>query len=844
MIQSIAKTRRSSRGTLRKAARNRPSKLPFILFASVANLVVPLGNAQAQDAEQKPSQTAGGADLVRMPQHANEEIIVTARKREEAAIAVPVVENVLTSETIERAAITNLRDVARFAPGLTIGQNTLSIGAQISIRGYGTSASDPGVDQSVSLNIDGMTFTQGLAFESGFFDLQQIEVLKGPQSLFFGKSSPGGVIAMRTADPGPNGEIIARAGYEFEAREYRGELILSTPVMNGFGVRFAGQYWDRDGFFENKALALPGTGAQDPKYRLGGGHGGQARATVLFEPSSQFDARLKVNYVYDYDQYSGMVELAYCPEGVAPSPGNPFPPTLNPADNCKLDRTIYYVDLSHAGFPTMASAGAPRLSDKTQVYGTLEMNYRPITSLTLTSVTGYYNLDSNNVGANAFFTGYSGSPLGLDSLYNRDEFTQEVRANSDFKGPLNFTIGAFYQNADVVLLQTTYANQQLLPFLPPLLASQRSKMDIESISGFGQLRYHPIEKLELAAGGRYTHEERKEQILDALTGIPIPVVTPKITSDTFSPEVTITYRPTDDLTAFASYKKGYKSGSFSLARLDAPAGGLPDNSFGDEKIEGGEAGIKSRFFGRQLSVNLAGYYYDIKGLQAGTSQANEASNGLPLERTINAASGRSYGIDLDASYRPDALKGLDLYAALNWNKTKFTDFNNVPCYGGQTIALGCNQQFNPATGLFTAQDVTGKPFVRAPEWQISFGAVYDIPLPSGWTLTVANDNFYSSSYYTTLGLRDAFIQGDYFKLGGSLAVKSPNDRWELALIGKNLTNKITTGFCGNSNFANNFFGAQQITGGTTSGPDGVDELMCSPDPGRSIWLRLTFRPML
>src|SRR5690606_17170414 len=100
-------------------------------------------------------------------------------------------------------------------------------GPQVTIRGVGTSSYDPGVDQSVSLNIDGLSLGQGLAFASGMFDVSQVEVLKGPQSLFYGKSTPGGVISLRTADPTDQLELTGRAGYEFEAREVRGEFILS-----------------------------------------------------------------------------------------------------------------------------------------------------------------------------------------------------------------------------------------------------------------------------------------------------------------------------------------------------------------------------------------------------------------------------------------------------------------------------------------------------------------------------------------------------------------------------------------------------------------------------------------
>ena len=148
-----------------------------------------------------------------------EEIVVTARKRQESILKVPVVVTAVSQEKLENFQVTQITDLPKLVPGLVLAGNLLSIGPQVTIRGVGTSSFDPGVDQSVSLNIDGLALGQGLAFGSGMFDVGQVEVLKGPQALFYGKSSPGGVISLRTADPTDEIEVIARAGYEFEARE-------------------------------------------------------------------------------------------------------------------------------------------------------------------------------------------------------------------------------------------------------------------------------------------------------------------------------------------------------------------------------------------------------------------------------------------------------------------------------------------------------------------------------------------------------------------------------------------------------------------------------------------------
>src|SRR5262249_16472216 len=144
------------------------------------------------------------------------EVIVTARRREEVLQNVPVVAQVITGDRLAR--MQTPQDIASLVPSLEIGEAVLSSGTRVFLRGIGTTSGDPGVDQSVSLNVDGLQLTNGLAFRSGLFDLGRIEVLKGPQGLFFGKNSPGGVISIYSADPTDRVEVIATGAYEFEAR--------------------------------------------------------------------------------------------------------------------------------------------------------------------------------------------------------------------------------------------------------------------------------------------------------------------------------------------------------------------------------------------------------------------------------------------------------------------------------------------------------------------------------------------------------------------------------------------------------------------------------------------------
>lgn len=760
------------------------------------------------------------------------EIIVTARKRREAEIRVPVIATVLGGDQLETFQVANLTDVSARVPGLGLGSSVLTVGAQISLRGVGTSTIDAGVDQSVALNVDGLQLTHGLAYQAGMFDLAQIEVLKGPQALFFGKNSPGGVIAVRTADPGPDFEAIGRIGYEFGADETQAELILSGPVTPNLGVRLAWRFSDAKGYFRNEAEAIPELGGAGPRYgRFHPTRNHIVRGTVLWQPRDDFSAKLKINYTHDNAQGGGAAQLTSCPDGL----GNPFGiPFFSPTEDCKLDRRLNVVDLDPAAFPGVRNGGVPFLT-MTQWFGTLELNQKLAPGLDLTSVSGYYSNSSDGL-INASSAGASGPALAADNNFERSDFTQELRLSSDFSSPINFMAGGFYQKSDVMNDINLLGNTAL--GLPGLLLAGVHNLDIESLSFFGQLRWTISPVLELTGGARWQHERRSNRATDLGTGEPLPVALaqPRISSKNWSPEFTIAYTPTRDLTLFAAFKQAYKSGSFSIT---VPSADGDNNSFGDEKVQGGEIGLKSRLFDRQLSLNLSAYYYKYSGLQVGVNEP--AQEGLSVLRTINAGSAKVKGIEVDASYRPRDVDGLNLWGAANYNDAKFTDLTNVPCWGGQSIAEGCNLLRDSETGLFTSQDLSGLPLVRAPKWQANFGLDYEWSINDALAVKFAVANQVSSRYLANLGRRADFRQGGFLKTDLSLAFKDSTERWEFALIGNNIADRRTYGNCININYANGDLLGGQITGGTERGPAGVDEVACFVDRGREVWARLTLR---
>lgn len=870
-----------------------------LLAASALGVMLPFTAASAQ------SSAPASANVD------DSEIIVTARKRQESILKVPVTTTVLSSAVIERANITGLFDVSKKTVGLNLGVASVESGALVAIRGFGNTAIDPGVDQSVSLNLDGLQLTQGMSYSVGTFDMQQIEVLKGPQALFFGKASPAGVISIRTNDPSERFELIGRAAYEAEAREIRNELIVSGPITDTLGVRVAALYDHFGGFFKNKATPNLATGALPLSKRLGKSDSFAIRGTLLYKPDSNFSARLKLTYTKDKQRDATVQQYVACPEGttnLVAFAGSAFAA----GENCKADRNGALVGMNPTAFPGMNTNNqgiAPLKNGKpaseiSQKIGSLELSYTPTDAIDLTSVTGYYRLDTD-VDYNCYASG-SGAPACMtQKRLERTDFTQELRGSSDFGGPFNFTLGAFYQDGKTFDAQTLPGNVNY--FLPPLVFEGNMTIRIKAYSGFGQARYKITPELELAGGARYTKEKRSLQSVTYslpftpfAPGVvpfnsPIDLSNPRLNSGNWAPEATVTWTPTNDFTLFGAYKMAYKSGSYNIVTPTNPAGPVSfangrgsgvgvDRSYRDEKIEGFEIGIKTRLLDRQLSFNMTAYHYKASNLQVGAILP--AAGGLPVLTTLNAASAKIKGIEADFNYRPDAVEGLEIFGAINYNRSRFSSFPNAPCLGGDTFADGCNQLPGPVADAalngafrtgddpttpevevahlppgvtaaslpanlqngtpfrYSATSLAGYPLARAPDWSVTAGFSYQLPIGNDTKLRFGSDVQYSSKYLTILGLaklRPYFYQKAYAKINANVSLASAEDRWELALIGNNLTNKTNINSSVGSAVQGNLFFVGGITGGPGRGVAGLDEQIASLDRGRELWVRLTVK---
>ncbi|GGC18563.1 TonB-dependent receptor [Novosphingobium marinum] len=786
-----------------------------LLAIAAAAAAVP---AAAQDNTQGDlvERTAAGA-----------EIVVTARKRNETLISVPVAVTAFTGENLEKRGIDNVDGLAANTPALVVGEGGGTVqGGSIALRGISASDSNPFGDQAVSFNIDGVPVARASVRRMGEFDLQQVEVLKGPQALFYGKNSPGGVITLRTADPTDVLAAKISAGYEFEAREWVVDGFISAPLTDSLGVRVAGYYSDMKGWVTN---TIPDSAQLQPNTRrMPQQEDWGVRGTLQFDNGGPFDATLKVTYgERSGDASTANVQFVNCPLG---SPQN------GAIDDCTADDRVSVADLG-PGYDEYA----PEFGDGTtflnqeQLLGSLVMNLDLNDSLTLTSVTGYYDVYLRNLGN--FTASYVPSGL-LPSLNRMDitELSQELRLTTNFGGPVEFVFGGFLQDSEVTNGSHTFLGAPGSGPVFPLEVNQYLlQQDGFAWSIFLSTSINLTETVELSGGMRYSHEKKKLDFLLSDPNGATPVsrttgmvdVTPVVDSRTFSnlsPEATLSWRPNANLTVYGSYKEGFLSGGFNSGATNFAT----NLTYEPQIVRGFEAGVKAITFDNQLRLGLAAYTYEITDLQVQVTVEGV------IQRLTNAGSVRSKGIEFDFDFSPRGLDGLTLFGALAYSDGKYTDYQGN-CYRGQNAnsPVPCVPQVSRQTGAtILAQDLSGTELIRTPEWAASAGFIFEQEVSSALKIGLTGDVQYSDSYVTDATSSPGGRSPSYTLVNGSISVGTADDRYTLSLIGRNLTEEYYWTRTSDAPFTGTAPGAV---------PGVLGDSVSSINRGREIMLRATFR---
>lgn len=734
---------------------------------------VPDPVAQVPDSETPPEASAPDAT-----QPEGGEIVVTARRREERLIDVPVSVTAITSDELERYKADTLEKVGELTPGVVIGAIKHASGGSIAVRGISSSPATVGFEQAVQVNIDGIPISNGRVVGLGFFDLERVEVLKGPQALLFGKNNTAGVIALVSADPTSELSGFARVGYEFVADEIIGEAAVSGPLTDTLGARLAVRARHMKGWMYNTSRAMPNPffpayPLDDPDHRLGDKEI-SGRLTLKYEPTPDLDVTLKVHGSHAEDDGFGLGQqvIGGCLDDQPIMFGR-----VDPFGECERDNRTQMGQPHPEILANGPDPEGPR-GEMDTVVGSLNASY-DLGWGDLTSTTGYVWWDAKASGAGSaesFAQLFGSEPQTVNS------FTQEVRLLTAFDSPFNVMVGGFYQDFD-------FDYSQDVKLLDPLSFNPANGLFIawlrpgythgKTYSVFAQAIYRPSPQWEIAGGARYTAERKNSFSINEYAVFP-GFPQGKSLSDRFkdsniSPELTVTYHPTDRTTIYGAYKTGFKSGGFALSGTIQTNTRASDLDFDSETARGFELGAKGQFLGNRLRLELVGYRYKFEDLQV--TSYNPESISFTFS---NVASMKQRGLDFQATYQ--AHENLQLRTAVNYNRNRFGRYFG-PCYGLQTPDLGCNITPGPA------QDLTGRPPARSPDWAGNAGLTGDMPLGNAMKVSLSSDLFYTSGYWASETLAPTTRQDGFVRWNAGLRLLDEGERWELGLIGRNLTNK-------------------------------------------------------
>jgi len=826
------------------------SPLRSTLFAGAAlgSLAMP-GLAQAQET------AAGGLDDANV-------ITVVARKQTETLQEVPVTVTAVTRGTLDDFGVDQVADLASRVPTLSVQVGGSGSGGQLSLRGVGSSNISASFDSAVAFDFDGIQVSTMRMVQAGFFDVDQVDVLKGPQSLYFGKSASAGVLSLRSANPTKTWEVAGKSSYEFEEDGYVVGGHISGPLSSTLGIRVAAQYSDAKKYISIQ----PGIAAVKRDRGLRDFIG---RATLQWEPTNNFKANLKLNYVTNRNDGAIAFTDTNCgPNGRADevvlfSGAIAIPSGANCNDHDKYYAITDPSATQTTKFPTGSGAdgiypGHP--FGKTDIImGRLRLDLNLTPHLSLTSVSGMLALKAIDFDSYSY-TGVgpafnpNGLPVGLiaprlaaantpgspqgvgssDPVNKTHQLTQELRLASNFESKLNFAIGAFYEWREIDFNTSQQAVNISMIALDPVTGNsydwyKQHKTKTETYSVFGSSTLDLTDQLQLSGGLRWTKEDkintiRVPYVHALLSANPLflrsgfysgPI---KFKDTNVSPEVSLRYKATDDINLYAAYKTGFKSGGVDNSALPsnslsqaALSGDFSSLMYKSETGKGGEIGAKMQFANRTVTLNTSAFYYTFTNLQI------QVFNAVAVQFvTKNAGQLTTKGLDLEFGWRTP-IEGLHLSSSLAYTDATFT------------------KDYFGTTG----QNLKGRRAARAPEF--SGNAAFDWKIPMGDSLQFGmNGNVqWVGSYFTNTDTLTDLKQKSYVTMDGSISIGAPSGAWKLSLIGVNVTDKIYTITSGGRPFLAPP-GGYGTPGSATYVPAG-DDLAVSQNRGRQVFIEASFK---
>ncbi|NNM00540.1 MAG: TonB-dependent receptor, partial [Gammaproteobacteria bacterium] len=665
-----------------------------------------------------------------------EEVVVTATKTEESLQDVNLAVTPVSGNVLEERQIDTVEDLQAIVPALSAGNDFAF--AKIFIRGVGLNSSFAGVDPSVALHVDGAVVGLSYAQLGTFFDLERVEVLRGPQGTLYGRNATGGAVNLVTRKPSDEFEGYAR----FTAGNYdliRTEGAISGPLLDNRVLgRVAVKTTDRDGYGINE---FTGNDVDDANKK-------SIRGQLQFNFNEDVDLLLSAEWHDEDDSALGLkspVEKAvFVDPGFAPAPGTGGFAQGDPRNiNSELDNI--------------------NERDSWAVTGTL--NWRLTDNWRVQSITNWRE-STVRLGQDIDWSSNVNNQW-QDNRTTSEQFSQELQLHYD-SDRLRGLLAFFYYDED-------FTNRNQIGFGPGFGAFPNvnftADVNIESIAVFGNVSWDITDSITLNFGGRYTDEERGGNTRrDILFFNILNAFQDEDSFDNFKPSVGIEWRPNDDMLTYFTYSEGFKGGAFQ--------GGQITPILEPEEIDNYEIGFKGTFLDSRLQLNVAAFYYEVTNMQLDRTIEEPPGSGTLIGIFDNAAEAEGKGFEIESRFA--VTENFSLDANLAYLDTEFTDYTSD----------------NPLTFAREIIDLSGNSLRQAPEWTAFVRGEYDFMLGNGGALTFgAQASYKSEQFYTEFN--DAITsQDDYTLVDLNLRYTAPNERLTVNLWGRNVTDELvrSTGY--------------------------------------------------
>lgn len=697
----------------------------------------------------------------------SQDIVVTARRRAESLQDVPIAVTAYTGEALERQGSVDITDISDTTPNVTLetsrGTNTTLTAF---IRGVGQQDPVAGFEAGVGLYLDDVFLNRPQAAVLDIYDVERIEVLRGPQGTLYGRNTIGGAIkyVTRRLDDDPTFRARANLGTYKQA-----DLILtaSTPLSDAIRIGASAARLSRDGFGENLNNGLDNYNRDI----------WAARGTIEIEPTSSLFIRISGDYTKDNSD---------------PRNGHRLIPG-------QLSGAPVLDDV----YDTRAGLNTPE--QEIEAYGgAIRAELEVSDAITLKNILAYRKDVSN---APIDFDSLPAADVDVPAIYRNKQFSNEFQVVYD-GDQLQGVAGIYYLDANAnnifdVILGTTGA----LIGVPGFTASTFGDVDTKTWAIFADFTYDFTEQFSISLGGRYTNDKREAVVRRAnlaggaspeLGGAGVPIaVTSNFQGEErfkeFTPRVSVSYEPDDNNTIYASYSKGFKGGGFDPRGLSTAAPDLNGNGtrepdeifdyflFDPEQVDSYEIGYKASLFDRRLRLAVAGFYADYKDVQVPGS-VGAVIGGVPtfVGVTTNAGAATFKGVEAEILadlYRGDEGQRLNFAGTLGYLDAEYDEFiTNVPGQGPVDVADFRRIQ-------------------NTPKWTLSGTLDYATPLAGG-ELSASTTVSYRSKTFQFETPSPFLDQPGYGLWDASLVWTSPDDRYTVGLHAKNITDKqyITSGY--------------------------------------------------